>query len=46
MIEPPDPTFQQVLQGVPAADFSTDELLDLPRNVRAISSVPHLTSIE
>jgi hypothetical protein len=33
--EPPDPAYQQVLHGVPAADFSTDELLYLPRNVRA-----------
>jgi hypothetical protein len=32
--EPPDPAFQQVLHGVPAADFSSDELLYLPRNVR------------
>jgi hypothetical protein len=33
--EPPDPAYQQVLKGVPAADFSTDELLYLPRNLRA-----------
>jgi hypothetical protein len=33
--EPPDPAFQQVLHGVPAADFSSDELLYLPRNVRS-----------
>jgi hypothetical protein len=33
--EPPDPAYQQVLHGVPAADFSTDELLYLPRNVRS-----------
>ena len=33
--EPPDPAYQQVLHGVPAADFSADELLYLPRNVRA-----------
>ncbi len=33
--EPPDPTYQQVLHGVPAADFSADELLYLPRNLRA-----------
>ena len=32
---PPDPAFQQVLHGVPAADFSADELLYLPRNLRA-----------
>jgi hypothetical protein len=32
--EPPDPAYQQVLHGVPAADFSADELLYLPRNVR------------
>ncbi len=33
--EPPDPAYQQVLHGVPAADFSTGELLYLPRNARA-----------
>ncbi|MGD1038069.1 MAG: phage portal protein [Roseiarcus sp.] len=33
--EPPDPAYQQILHGVPAADFSTDELLYLPRNPRA-----------
>jgi len=33
--EPPDPAYQQILKGVPAADFSADELLYLPRNVRA-----------
>jgi hypothetical protein len=33
--EPPDPAYQQVLHGVPAADFCADELLYLPRNVRA-----------
>jgi phage portal protein BeeE len=33
--EPPDPAYQQILKGVPAADFSADELLYLPRNVRS-----------
>ena len=33
--EPPEPAWQQVLHGVPAADFSVDELLYLPRNPRA-----------
>ena len=33
--EAPDPAYQQVLHGVPAADFSADEILYLPRNVRA-----------
>jgi hypothetical protein len=33
--EPPDPAYQQILHGVPAADFSADELLYLPRNPRA-----------
>ena len=32
--EPSDPAYQQVLHGVPAADFSADELLYLPRNRR------------
>ncbi|MGD0565419.1 MAG: phage portal protein [Roseiarcus sp.] len=33
--EAPDPAYQQILHGVPAADFSSDELLYLPRNVRS-----------
>src|SRR5271166_2046172 len=33
--EPPDPAYQQILHGVPAADFSADELLYLPRNLRS-----------
>jgi len=33
--EAPDPAYQQVLHGIPAADFSCDELLYLPRNGRA-----------
>jgi hypothetical protein len=33
--EPPDPAYQQILKGVPAADFSTEELIYLPRNLRA-----------
>jgi Phage portal protein len=33
--EPPDPAYQQILKGIPAADFSAEELLYLPRNVRA-----------
>ena len=33
--EAPDPAYQQILHGVPAADFSADELLYLPRNLRA-----------
>jgi len=33
--EPPDPAYQQILHGVPAADFSSDELMYLPRNARA-----------
>ena len=32
---PPDPAYQQILHGVPAADFAADELLYLPRNVRS-----------
>jgi hypothetical protein len=31
----PDPCYQQVLHGVPAADFSADELLYVPRNLRS-----------
>lgn len=30
----PDPAYQQVLKGVPAADYSQDELLYWPKNVR------------
>ena len=33
--EAPDPAYQQILKGVPAADFSADELIYLPRNVRS-----------
>ena len=33
--EPPDPAYQQILKGVPAADFSADELIYLPRNLRS-----------
>ena len=33
--EPPDPAYQQILKGIPAADFSAEELLYLPRNLRA-----------
>jgi hypothetical protein len=36
--EPPDPAYQQIPHGVPAADFSADELLYLPRNPRAPGS--------
>jgi hypothetical protein len=32
---PPDPAYQQVLHGVPAADFTADELFYLPRNARS-----------
>ena len=32
---PPDPAYQQILHGVPAADFTHEELLYLPRNLRA-----------
>ncbi len=28
--EPPDPAYQQILKGVPAADFSAEELIYLP----------------
>ena len=31
----PEPAYQQVLHGVPAADFSAAELFYLPRNVRS-----------
>lgn len=30
----PDPAYQQILHGVPAADFTMEELLYIPRNVR------------
>jgi hypothetical protein len=33
--EPPDPAYQQIVKGIPAADFSAEELLYLPRNPRA-----------
>lgn len=31
---PPDPAYQQILKGVPAVDYSRDELIYRPRNVR------------
>jgi hypothetical protein len=31
----PDPAFQQILKGVPAVDYSTDELIYWPKNVSA-----------
>ena len=39
--EPPDPAYQQVLHGVPAADFSADELLYLPRNAALAPALRH-----
>lgn len=30
----PDPAYQQILKGIPAVDYSVDELLYMPRNVR------------
>lgn len=32
---PPDPAYQHMLKGVPAVDYSLDELIYKPRNVRA-----------
>jgi hypothetical protein len=34
---PPDPAYQQILKGIPAADFSADELIYAPRNKRVHS---------
>jgi hypothetical protein len=34
---PPDPAYQQILKGVPAADFSSEELIYAPRNPRVHS---------
>jgi SPP1 gp7 family putative phage head morphogenesis protein len=31
---PPDPAYQQILKGLPAVDYSRDELVYMPRNVR------------
>ena len=31
---PPEPAYQQILKGVPAADYTLEELLYRPRNVR------------
>lgn len=33
--EAPAPAYQQILKGLPAVDYSRDELLYLPRNVRS-----------
>lgn len=32
--KPPDPAYQEILHGIPAADFTSDELFYLPWNVR------------
>ena len=32
---PPSPAYQQILKGIPAADYTTDQMLYLPRNPRA-----------
>ncbi len=34
---PPDPAYQQIIKGVPAADFTSDELIYFPRNPRVHS---------
>lgn len=31
---PPDPAYQQIIKGIPAADFSREELIYAPRNIR------------
>jgi hypothetical protein len=31
---PPDPAYQQILKGIPAVDYTRDELLYVPRNPR------------
>jgi hypothetical protein len=31
---PPDPAYQQILKGLPAVDYSRDELIYMPRNPR------------
>jgi hypothetical protein len=33
--DPPDPAYQQNLRGLPAVNYSSDELIYAPRNVRA-----------
>jgi len=32
---PPDPAYQQILKGIPAVDFTAEELIYLPRNPRS-----------
>jgi hypothetical protein len=32
---PPDPAFQQILKGLPAVDYTLDELIYMPRNLRS-----------
>lgn len=32
---PPDPAYQQILKGIPAVDYTSDELIYRPRNVRS-----------
>jgi hypothetical protein len=33
---PPDPAYQQILKGLPASDFTREELIYLPRNPRSM----------
>ncbi len=33
--DPPDVAYQQILKGIPAVDFSRDELIYFPRNLRS-----------
>lgn len=33
--KPPDPAYQQIIKGMPASNFTRDELLYRPRNIRA-----------
>lgn len=45
--EPPSPAYQMILKGLPAIDFTTDELLYYPRNRRAgrAYGFPHVAQI-
>lgn len=36
---PPDPAFQQIIKGLPAVDFTMDELIYYPKNIRPYSPV-------
>jgi hypothetical protein len=44
--DPPDPAYQQIWNGLPYNDFTRDELIYMPRNLRPYSPVYGFSNIE